>query len=282
MSQEILKVMDNISVPDVRRQRDGIIELEKLMLDKDQIDMPPQHLIHGGMYARAVTVPRGTLLTGHIYKYDHIEIMASGKLAVTTDDGAAKILTGFNLMPAMTGKKRAAYALEETTWITVHSVGDTGSATPHDVQDHITAPTFEELEAFYAEVSRLDYFQWISQQGWTEDYVRSVVDDTRDLEFLNPTDYLVELKESIIEGQGLFACNAVEAGQLIMPARIGKKRTQAGRYINHAVRPNAKFVLRDNGIDCIAIKRIYAGDEITVNYRDVLEHRALEGDLCQG
>lgn len=280
----IVEMMDSASLPDIKKQREKIIDLENAILaaGEDAVDMPPTHLVHGGMYARAVTVPEGTVLTGHIYKYDHIEIMTSGLLAVTTDDGASRVLEGFNIMPALTGKKRAAYALKETTWLTVHAVGDTGSKTPDEIQDFITASSFDDLEDFYAEISRADYACFLAERGWSETDVRAVSENKGDYQTTPDLSELgLKLQKSKIEGTGLFAQKAISKGAEIMPARIDGNRTEAGRYINHAVRPNAHFVLKDGDMFCVAARAISAGDEITVSYREVMNYREGKKDLCQ-
>jgi hypothetical protein len=268
VSQEIIAMMNEISVPDVQKQRQGIVALESVLMAADQVEMPPEQLLHGGMYVRAVTVPAGTLLTGKIHKYDHIEIMASGLIAVTTDDGSARILDGFNVMPALTGKKRAAFAIEETVWISVTAVGDTGSLTPDEVSDAITVDTFDDLDAFYSQISNADYHHFIASQGWTEEQVQEIVTNEDDLDLSIDIEALgLRIDDSQIHGVGMFTDRPIEEGEKIMTARIGAMRTHAGRYINHAVRANSQFVVTDEGVDCVATKKIYAGEEITTNYR---------------
>jgi len=280
--KEIIQAMDAISVPNVQAQREGIMALEALMKEQEQVEIPPMHCVHAGMYLRAVTVPAGTLLTGQIYKFDHVEVMVSGLLVVTTDDGAAKVLEGFNMMPAFTGKKRAAYALEDTTWLTVHSVGYTGDMSPEEIQETLTIESFEDLENFYAEVNKADYAHFLLSQNWSEEQVRKVVEDTADYtDALDLKEFGLYLADSVIQGQGLFAKEPLLEGEFIMPARMKGRRTQAGRFINHAVRPNAKFVFDGTDLNTVAIRDIQANEEITVNYRLTLEERALQGDLCQ-
>ena len=275
----VIERMNALSMPDIKKQREGILELEKELLGMEQAEMPPTHLVHGGMYARAVTVPPGCLLTGAIYKFDHIEIMVKGTLAVTTDDGSARVLEGFNLMPALTGKKRAAYAIEETTWLTVHSVGDTGGLTAEEIQQGLTSETFDDLDQFYADVNRVDYQHFITSHGVSEEQMQELVTDESDRVDLDLEQFGLYLDDSNIHGVGMFSGVSVDSGNFLMPARLKDKRTQAGRYINHAVRPNCKFIFDGTDLNVVAIKKLYAGDEITVNYRDTLDVRKAGGDL---
>ena len=82
----------------------------------------------------------------------------------------------------------------------------------------------------------------------------------------------VQIEESAIEGVGVFATVDFESGEVVAPALIKGKRTPAGRFTNHAKAPNAIMRrARDGGIDLIATQPIQAGEEVTVNYRQVLE-----------
>jgi hypothetical protein len=43
------------------------------------------------------------------------------------------------------------------------------------------------------------------------------------------------------------------------------------------------MVVCDNGdVDLVSIRAIEEGEEITINYKEALIHRAEKGDLCQG
>lgn len=277
---DMVKVMDRVSLPDVRKQRAAILELEKAILNEEQEHVEPIHTIHAGMYARTVTVPQGMMLTGAIYKYDHIEIMSSGKLLVTTDNGSSRMLTGFNIIPALSGKKRAAFAVEDTTWTTIHSVANPDWS-GDKIQEYITAETFEELEEFYAQVNNIDFINFCKENNWHPKEIRNVSEIKMDQCEVDLDEYQVSLRPSIIEGTGLFTDKFVERNEVIMPARIADMRTQAGRYCNHALRCNAKFERLAGDYNLVATQNISEGEEITVNYRQTMSDRYEEGDLCQ-
>jgi hypothetical protein len=83
----------------------------------------------------------------------------------------------------------------------------------------------------------------------------------------------------------------VKAGDVICPARVNGMRTQAGRYTNHAIDPNAKMVLLPNGdIDLVALVDLAGcegggiGTEATIDYRQALSLSGIEFEgvkLCQ-
>jgi len=78
-----------------------------------------------------------------------------------------------------------------------------------------------------------------------------------------------EIKESDIEGMGVFAAVHFSKGERIGYGVIGKTRTLAGRYGNHSATPNAKYYyFRDNdNMILVADKTIKKGEEIVTNYR---------------
>lgn len=56
---------------------------------------------------------------------------------------------------------------------------------------------------------------------------------------LFPAPVNVCVAASLIQGRGLFATSDFSKDSFIAPARIGVKRTPAGRYCNHSYCPNA-------------------------------------------
>jgi hypothetical protein len=274
-----LKVIDDICVSDKKANRKKILDFELIAKTFPQIEIPVTHRIHGGMYAREITIPKDTILTGHIYKFDHFDVMISGDITVSTDTGERKRFTGYNCFKGMSGKKRAGYAHEDTIWITFHPfTGDNGN----DIQKFITAESFEELEFFNCEINKADYKSMISEMDINEDEMDEQVKNTNDMTEL-PDDYShIYLDNSSIDKQGLFSELKILSGDIICPSRIKDKRTIAGRYTNHALQPNAEMIFDGENINLVSNRDIEANEEITVNYRYVLKTRNLEGDLsCQ-
>lgn len=94
-----------------------VAELERYALQMPQVDLHTSHLIHGGLCARTILIPAGTLLTGAQTNMDNICVVF-GDIEVTTDDGVQR-LTGFNVLPAKAGFKRAGIAHTDTWWTTL-------------------------------------------------------------------------------------------------------------------------------------------------------------------
>ena len=272
-----LKAVANICVKNKSSNRAKILEYEELAKTLPQIEIPVDHYIHGGMYGREITIPKGAVITGQIYKFDHLDIMISGDITVSTDSGETKRLTGHNVFNGMSGKKRAGYAHEDTTWITIHAVGGTDG---DEIQSYITSETFGALEDFHNEINRADYFNFVDNSLMTQEEIIKQVENEDDM----VSDELegVFIAPSKIQGRGLFSSEQFLAGDFICQARAQDMRTLAGRFSNHAVFPNAKIEITECGAQFFAIRNIESDEEITVNYADVIKNRHINGDFsCQ-
>ena len=98
-----------------------------------QIDCQTTHLVHGGMYARTIFIPAGSTLTGAKTNLKNVCIVA-GDITVTTDQGM-KRLTGYTLIPANAGFKRAGFAHADTYWTTLFA---TELTDVEEIEDTIT------------------------------------------------------------------------------------------------------------------------------------------------
>lgn len=100
--------------------------MEAHLLTLPQVDVQTQLLVHGRMCARTILVPAGTMLTGVQTNCDNVCILC-GDITVTTDAGPQR-LTGFHVLPAAAGFKRAGIAHADTWWATVHHTDHTDPA----------------------------------------------------------------------------------------------------------------------------------------------------------
>lgn len=119
MSQELTTEQVHELLKDQVGEKIELLEAE--MLKHIQLDIPVIHGYKEGMYTREIVIPKGTLLTGRVHKYDYIDIMLSGDISVATAEGV-KRLSGHNVLDGKAGRKRAGYAHEDTYWITVHNI----------------------------------------------------------------------------------------------------------------------------------------------------------------
>ena len=91
-----VSVIDDICAGSKVINRNKILQYEEFAKAQPQIEIPVTHYIHGGMYVREITIPKDTLITGQIYKFDHFDIMISGDVTVSTDTGERTRFTGYN------------------------------------------------------------------------------------------------------------------------------------------------------------------------------------------
>jgi len=270
---EINNIIANVSGPIAERAvREKIEALESEWSKLPQVEIPVVHRFSGGIYAREIIIPADTFLTGKIYKDDHFDVMVYGDITVTSDDGR-KRLTGFNIFPGKRGKKRAGYAHSETKWITFCASPEMND---EDYIDHLTSTSFSEHSKI--NVDREDFL--LAIEGFTEEEVRSQSENTDDYREIECS--IAEVMASPIDGQGLFMKEAVCSGDTIMPARCGIYRTQAGRFTNHSKHPNAVMVQDGEDINLVALTSIDSGDEVTIDYRSVINlHIEARKEQCQ-
>ena len=124
--------------------REQVNALETEMRRYEQLDLPVKHYFSQGVYARELFIPKGTLLTGKIHKYQQLNIMSQGDLSVLTEDGIKRVQAPFTIVPPP-GTKRIAYAHEDTVWTTIHGTDETDVDL---IEAHFIAQSEEEYTAF--------------------------------------------------------------------------------------------------------------------------------------
>jgi hypothetical protein len=81
----------------------NIYEVERRVRETKQIEIPTEHLIHGGMYARTVRLAPGVLIVGVLIKVPTVVIVNGDTVTLAGDQWAR--LTGFNVIPGGAGRK---------------------------------------------------------------------------------------------------------------------------------------------------------------------------------
>lgn len=127
--------------------RDKVFAIETEMRRHEQLDLPVRHYFSQGVYARELFIPKGTLLTGQIHKYQQLNIMSQGDMSVLTEDGIVRVQAPFTIV-SPPGTKRIAYAHEDTVWTTIHG---THERDLEKIEAHFIAQTDDEFRAFIAQ-----------------------------------------------------------------------------------------------------------------------------------
>lgn len=99
--------------------------LEAAMLTQPQRHIEPVHHFAAGLYAREITIPAGTLLTGKIHRTQHLNIISTGEISVWTDGEPVRRIRAPYAFVAQPGTRRVGYAHEDTVWTTVHATTET-------------------------------------------------------------------------------------------------------------------------------------------------------------
>lgn len=270
-----------------------IEKVESHLLDLPQVECPVVHHFGPGIYIREVTLPAGTLAIGHAQRFEHLNIMLTGAVAMVGDDGQAKVLRAPMIFVGKPGRK-LGYVLETCIWQNVYATDERDIDKLESMfldksatwQAHAEAT--KQLETYHRRDDREDFDLVVRMTGFTHETVRDQSENPHD-QIKMPEGFAPKftVRDSVIEGKGVFLSAPVDADEVIAPARIDGFRTPAGRYTNHAKNPNAKFVKDQSGdIWLVAIRRISGcvggsqGEEVTVDYRQAL---ALSGiNLIEG
>lgn len=256
--------------------------LEAEFLKQPQADCPVVHRFGPGIYIREVTIPADTFSIGHRQTTTHLNIMLAGRVTMVNEDGSHTELVAPQTFVAGPGRK-IGYIHETMVWQNVYATDETDvekleamfldkSATWQESQKNQQL-----LLSFDHSEDVADYYAAIAEYGFDQETVQAQVqnlDDQIDMPYGN---YKMMVAPSNIDGKGVFATGNIEAGEVIAPARIAGKRTPAGRFTNHAKKPNAKMILLDNGdVNLVAAMPIVGckggnlGEEITIDYRQAL------------
>ena len=91
--------------------------------------------------------------------------------------------------------------------------------------------------------------------------------------YYRPLPECLTIKESGIEGLGLFAKNNIEEDINLGISHIfhvdfenGYIRTPLGGFINYSDEPNCKIFMTPDGYNLITSKKIKSGEELTLKY----------------
>jgi quercetin dioxygenase-like cupin family protein len=101
-----------------------MLNLERAIATLPPAKIETSHHFSPGIYARELFIPKGCVLTGKIHRHAHLNILAQGRIMVR-GEGGTQIVTAPAVIPSLPGVKRAGYALEDSTWITIHATDET-------------------------------------------------------------------------------------------------------------------------------------------------------------
>ncbi len=129
---------DDMSMP----FRERIMALETRLAELPQVEIPIEHHFAAGIYARTMIAPRGTVLTGKIYKVPQMIILNAGEITIRSEFFNGRI-RGPHIYESPVGAKRFGYCHTDVVWTCLTSVKATNV---EDAEREIYAGSYEELD----------------------------------------------------------------------------------------------------------------------------------------
>lgn len=264
---------------------EDISEVISTMIRQDQVECPVVHHFGPGVYIREIHMPKGAFVIGHWHRGPHLNIMLTGELDMVDEHGGLTNLKAPLIKVAPAGRK-VAIIREDTVWQNIYATEETDVEKLEEMflDKDMESDDWKEYmeqeqainEAFHQD-DREDFLKFCEEFDLTPEQVRGL-SETEEDQIPMPYGYAnVTVRDSYIEGKGIFLSAPVKCGQVIGPARLGDKRTPLGRFTNHSADPNAMFVNVKDRIIVVAIKDIAGclgggkGEEVTVDYRQAIK-----------
>ena len=128
--------------------RNAVNEIEKIMLQMPQVELPVEHKYAHNVCARVLDIPAGVTLTGAIHKYENLNFLLKGSMSLVMDDGEVKTLHAPSIVVSPAGVKRIATTHSDCTCVTMFG---TDEKDPEKIVADFTAAS----EAEYLEFSKI-------------------------------------------------------------------------------------------------------------------------------
>lgn len=101
-----------------------VSELFKECKNCFEIDLGIIHHFSGGLYAKQMTLPKDYFAVSHAHNYDHLSILANGKVIVKTDE-SENVYTAPVCIEIKKGLHHSITALEDAVWFCIHATDET-------------------------------------------------------------------------------------------------------------------------------------------------------------
>jgi len=88
------------------------------------IDLGISHHFSDGVYARQMMLPKDHFAVTHAHEYNHLSILASGRVTVEIDGNAEEFAAPACINIAA-GKHHRIVALEDSVWFCIHATDET-------------------------------------------------------------------------------------------------------------------------------------------------------------
>lgn len=118
-----------------------IFALQDKLIAEPQSEAPLKHYFSKELYAREMTIPKGTIVIGKIHKFESFTIISKGDISILSIDGVTRVKAPYSFV-ASPGAKRLVYAHEETVWTVMHATKETDL---RKIEDEVIAKDYSEV-----------------------------------------------------------------------------------------------------------------------------------------
>lgn len=124
-------------------------------------ELPLTHLHTDGLYARELTLPKGTFAIGEIQKFPHVSVISKGEISMLNENGGVTRVKAPCTIVSKPGVRKVGFAHEDTVWTTVHNMSNCG------IEDPANAPA-EALEQFLTVRTQEEHALFLESQKLIE------------------------------------------------------------------------------------------------------------------
>jgi len=223
--------------------------LAHLLSTGTNTELEVNHYFSDGICIREMIAPIGAIIVGAAHTTNHLTTLVKGTMQIRIGD-ESKIITAPATFEALAGSRKIGLAYTECI---VHNIFPTESTNIEDIEREFTTMHEDKFNLMLADL------------GLDPKTVRQLSEDPSTYDGVE--NYHI-IKDSPIEGKGLFSSRDIEKGSLVGYVATNDIRTNLGRYVNHSNTPNLHFEVTKNEIKAYALEHIEKDTEFTVDYSD--------------
>lgn len=124
MITHLVSVSDKHGTIEFANAPDALKALAFYLEDKtkglDQIELSIKHKFAHGLYYREIFIPRGTVMSGRVHKFDDMNVIYFGDMEIISESGVRRV-TGPASFTGRAGVKQWGHAMADTLWATIHA-----------------------------------------------------------------------------------------------------------------------------------------------------------------
>ena len=83
------------------------------------------HHFSDGLYAKQMSIPKGSIACQHKHEYDHLSVLAQGKVRVLFDEDKVEVYEAPACINIRKGINHTIMAIEDSTWFCIHHTFET-------------------------------------------------------------------------------------------------------------------------------------------------------------